>query len=93
MYQQEKEKELSADELMQRICDLQLSKTIFDKIIEAKSVQELIDLHLEPEEVFSLFAKAEVLTASYEHNYIMSDLVKSRLEKARPVKRKRAFFI
>lgn len=93
MYQQEKEKELSADELMQRICDLQPSKTIFDKIIEAKSVQELIDLHLEPEEVFSLFAKAEVLTASYEHNYIMSDLVKSRLEKARPVKRKRAFFI
>jgi len=93
MYQQEKEKELSADELMQRICDLQPSKTIFDTIIEAKSVQELIDLHLEPEEVFSLFAKAEVLTASYEHNYIMSDLVKSRLEKARPVKRKRAFFI
>ena len=93
MYQQEKEKELSADELMQRIYDLHPSKTTFDKIIEAESVQELIDLHLEPEEVFSLFAKAEVLTASYEHNYIMSDLVKSRLEKARPVKRKRAFFI
>ena len=93
MYQQEKEKGLSADELMQRICDLQPSKTIFDTMLEAKSVQELIDLHLEPEEVFSLFAKAEVLTASYEHNYIMSDLVKSRLEKARPVKRKRAFFI
>lgn len=93
MYQQEKEKELSADELMQRICDLQPSKTTFDKIIEAESVQELIDLHLEPEEVFSLFAKAEVLTASYEHNYIMSDLIRSRLEKARPVKRKRAFFI
>ena len=93
MYQQEKEKELSAEELMQRICNLQPPKTTFDKIIEAKSVQELIDLHLEPEEVFSLFSKAEVLTASYEHNYIMSDLVGSRLEKARPVKRKRAFFI
>lgn len=91
MYQQEKE--LSAEELMQHICGLQPTKTTFDKIIEAKSVQELIELHLDPEEVFSLFAKAEVLTASYEHNYIMSDLVGSRLEKARPVKRKRAFFI
>ena len=37
MYQQEKE--LSAEELMQHICGLQPTKTTFDKIIEAKSVQ------------------------------------------------------
>lgn len=93
MYQKKDQRDLSVEKLMKSIAEMQPAKTNFDKIIEANTVKEIINLHLDPNDVLQLFSKAESLAASYEQNYILSDFIGNRLEKVRPVKRKRAFFI
>ncbi len=86
-------KELSSKELIKQLYELEPTKTLFDKIIEASSVQEIMELHLKPEEIYSILNNIESLSSTFEKNFILAESFGRKLEKARPLKRRRAFFI
>lgn len=82
------------DFVLERLKKINHSDSVFSQIMRAETVQQLIDIPVEPDEMLSYFAAVE------EYGRIEEDATKCiermihKLKEVRPVeKKRRAFFI
>lgn len=85
---------MELENFMKRLEEAERTESIFSKIMHAKTVQELLDIPAEPEELLSYFQAAEELGRREEESIHFKKIVYQRLEEACPVnKRRHAFFM
>ena len=84
---------MELDEIFEKLHVVQCSETVFSKIMYAKTVQELIDIDVGPEELLSYFRAAEELAKMEEEHVIYAKRIIRKMKDACPARRRRAFFI
>jgi predicted RecB family nuclease len=88
------EKEMKmVNEICEKLTVIQSNPSTFSKIMHAQSVQELLDLHLNPEEIVPLYRAVDKLAAMEEELFGYPDIIAKQLKSLRPVNRRRPFFI
>ena len=69
---------MNGEDVINKLKQLESPKTersIFSKIMEATTVEELLDLQLKSEEVFSLFEQAEILGRMEYNNILLTEML------------------
>lgn len=85
---------MNKDDLMERLKNVSSSVNYFTQIMQAKTVQKLLDIPIGPKEMISYFEAAEELGRIEEECIFYGKTVHQRLKEACPVKTKRhAFFM
>lgn len=84
---------MDLQEIMERLRGVESSESRFSQIMRAKSMKELFELNIPPEEALSYFKAAEELGKLEEDCIFFGFTVVQKLKEACPVKRRRAFFI
>lgn len=83
----------SLEGIINKLKSVQYTENNFSRIMKAQTVKELLDFHFNPEELIPLFHAAEELARFEESNILYCDSIAQKAKKARPVKKRRAFFI
>lgn len=91
--EREKKNEKHITELLCKLTEAPLEVPIYTKIMMAGTVQELVDLHLNLNDVLQLFPLVEKMGAADETERNFPDCFSSVLEKVPSVKRGRRLFI
>ena len=91
-----KEKEMDEKHITELLCtltEIPLEVPLFSKIMMAGTVQELLDLHLNLDDVMQLFSFVERIGAADENERSLPDCLAALLKKVPPVRRGRRLFI
>lgn len=86
--------DVTAEMMMNTLKELQYEESAFTKILNAKTVQELLDIEVKPEEILSYFQALEKLGTWEEENNSYQSGVSQRIKDASPARsRRHALFI
>ena len=85
---------MNKENLMEKLKTVECSESYFTKIMQAKTVQEILDIPIGPEEMLSYFEAVEELGRIEEESIFYGKVIHQRLKDACPVKsRRHAFFM
>ena len=81
-------------ELINKLKAVEKSESVFSRVMHAKTVQEILDIDVKPEELLSFVEAAEELAQIEEDAILFGEILYQRMKDATPVKRrKHAFFM
>ena len=81
------------EELFEKLRNAQYKENVFSKIMHAKTVQEILDIPAEPEEMLSYFAAVEQFGSIEEESIFYGKIVIQKLKDVSSEKKRRAFLI
>lgn len=85
---------METEDFLRRLKEVELSESIFSRVMHAKTVQELIDIQVEPDEMLSYFAAAEEYAKMEEMSIMYEKKILQELKETCPVrKNRRVLFI
>jgi hypothetical protein len=81
------------EELFEKLRNAQYKENVFSKIMHAKTVQEILDIPAEPEEMLSYFDAVEQFGSIEEESIFYGKIVIQKLKDVSSEKKRRAFLI
>ena len=84
---------IKEEELLNRLRQVKYKESIFSKIMHAKTVQEIIDLSLTPDEMLSYFDAVELFGSIEEESIFFGKIVIQKLRDVSSEKKRRSFLI
>ena len=81
------------EELLEKLRNAQYKENVFSKIMHAKTVQEILDIPAEPEEMLSYFDAVEQFGSIEEESIFYGKIVIQKLKDVSSEKKRRAFLI
>ncbi len=81
------------EELFEKLRNAQYKENVFSKIMHAKTVQEILDIPVEPEEMLSYFDAVEQFGSIEEESIFYGKIVIQKLKDVSSEKKRRAFLI
>ena len=84
---------IKEEELLNRLRQAEYKESNFSKIMHAKTVQEIIDLSLTPDEILSYFDAVELFGSIEEESIFFGKIVIQKLRDASSEKKRRSFLI
>ena len=88
-----KERKMKEEELFRRLRQAENIENNFSKIMHAKTVQEIIDLSLTPDEMLSYFDAVELFGSIEEESIFFGKIVIQKLRDVSSEKKRRSFLI
>lgn len=82
-----------SEELFEKLRNAQYKENVFSKIMHAKTVQEILDIPAEPEEMLSYFDAVEQFGSIEEESIFYGKIVIQKLKDVSSEKKRRAFLI
>ena len=84
---------IKEEELLNRLRQAEYKESNFSKIMHAKTVQEIIDLSLTPDEMLSYFDAVELFGGIEEESIFFGKIVIQKLRDVSSEKKRRSFLI
>ena len=81
------------EELFEKLRNAQYKENVFSKIMHAKTVQEILDIPVEQEEMLSYFDAVEQFGSIEEESIFYGKIVIQKLKDVSSEKKRRAFLI
>ena len=82
-----------SEELFEKLRNAQYKENVFSKIMHAKTVQEILDIPAEPEEMLSYFDAVEQFGSIEEESIFYGKIVIQKLKDVSSEKKRRSFLI
>ena len=84
---------MELEDVLVQLREVQYHESMFSKIMHAKTIGELMELDLKPDQLMSYFSAAEELGRMEEEHGLYVRRIAQKLKDAYPVKRRRALFM
>ena len=81
------------DELFKKLREAEYKENIFSRIMHAKTVQDILDISITPEEMLSYFNAVELFGSIEEESIFYGKIVIQKLKDVSSEKKRRAFLI